>query len=140
MTGEMAVIDKKPRSADIVAHTDTVLLKLPAADFDNLLDSHGKVARGMLLVMADRLRRSQCTAGKGGCAGGGRTARGDTGSLGSIRSVAAPPAIPSSSSTTTGLISADLDLPFSISFGHESQTLPLRDIVPQASGTPTVAR
>ena len=134
VTGEMAVIDKKPRSADIVAHTDTVLLKLPAADFDNLLDSHGKVARGMLLVMADRLRRSNAQQEKVDAlvrayrTRGHRIARLDPLGRGATSH-------PELELDYHGLISADLDLPFSISFGHESQTLPLRDIVRRLRNT-----
>ncbi len=134
VTGEMAVIDKKPRSADVIAHTETVLLELPAADFDNLLDNHGKVARGMLLVMAERLRLSNAQQEKVDAlvrayrTRGHRIARLDPLGRGatSHRGLELD---------YHGLISADLDLPFSISSGNGSQTIPLRDIIERLRNT-----
>ena len=134
VTGEMAVIDKKPRSADIVAHSDSVLLKLPAADFDDLLDNHGKVARGMLLVMAERLRLSNAQQEKVDAlvrayrTRGHRIAQLDP--LG--RGVTTHPEL---ELDYHGLITADLDLPFSLSTGDGSLTLPLRDIIQKLRNT-----
>jgi 2-oxoglutarate dehydrogenase E1 component len=56
VTGEMALVDKQPRSADVVAHARSSLLKLPAERFDVLLDRNPDLARGLLHVLAQRLR------------------------------------------------------------------------------------
>jgi len=134
VTGEMAVIDKKPRSADIVAHSDSVLLKLPAADFDDLLDNHGKVARGMLLVMAERLRLSNAQQEKVDAlvrayrTRGHRIAQLDPLGRGATSH-------PELELDYHGLIPPDLGLPFSISTGDGSLTLPLRDIVQKLRNT-----
>jgi 2-oxoglutarate dehydrogenase E1 component len=58
VTGEMALVDKQPRSADVVAHARASLLKLPAERFDALLSLQPEMARGLLQILAQRLRRA----------------------------------------------------------------------------------
>jgi CRP/FNR family cyclic AMP-dependent transcriptional regulator len=60
--GEMAVLNREPRSATVVADTDVRLLVLPRAEFDRLLDSQPKVAAKFLLriarLLSQRLRET----------------------------------------------------------------------------------
>lgn len=56
--GEMALLSDRgtPRSADVVAAEDTVLLQLTRWDFKSLIMSNPDVAVAMLEEMAERLR------------------------------------------------------------------------------------
>ncbi len=60
--GEMSFVDRAPRSADAVAHTDVEVYVLTRARFDGLVHEHHKLALNLLdwiaSVIADRLRRS----------------------------------------------------------------------------------
>ncbi len=56
--GEMALLDKEPRSADAVAVGEVELLRIEGADFDELLEQKAEIARGILKVLTDRLRRA----------------------------------------------------------------------------------
>lgn len=56
--GELSVIDQMPRLATVVADEPTVCLALAAWDFLELVESDGKLALGVLKVMAARLRAS----------------------------------------------------------------------------------
>lgn len=55
--GELALLDGEPRSADAVAHEDCTLLFLPRADFDQALAARPAVARAVLTVLSQRVRR-----------------------------------------------------------------------------------
>jgi CRP-like cAMP-binding protein len=54
--GEMALLDAELRSASATAVSDTVLLRLGQAEFLALLEEQGGMARGILRVLAQRLR------------------------------------------------------------------------------------
>jgi CRP/FNR family cyclic AMP-dependent transcriptional regulator len=54
--GEMALLDAEPRSASATAVSETVLLRLGQAEFLELLEAQGGMARSMLRVLAQRLR------------------------------------------------------------------------------------
>ena len=56
--GEMALLSDRgtPRSADVIATEDTVLLQLTRWDFKSLIMSNPDVAVAMLEEMAERLR------------------------------------------------------------------------------------
>ncbi len=60
--GEIAFIDKGPRSASIVAGRDTTLIRLPADQFDLLLardrELAVKVYRGIIVALSKRLREA----------------------------------------------------------------------------------
>ena len=66
--GEMAIIWRRPRSADCVAHTDITALKIEYDDFWELMDERPALAQGVIKVLAQRLdvamenqqRLSQC--------------------------------------------------------------------------------
>ncbi len=57
--GEMALIDRQPRSATVVADTDVRTLSLVSWSFLPLLDHMPTVAKKMLLVMTARLRAAE---------------------------------------------------------------------------------
>lgn len=54
--GEMALLDGEPRSASAIAAEETLLLRLPQDDFQELLEDHGEIALGIIRVLSARLR------------------------------------------------------------------------------------
>lgn len=56
--GEISLIDGKPRSAAVTAATDLTTVFLPRWSFAPLLDEP-EVAKALLLVMCERLRRAE---------------------------------------------------------------------------------
>jgi CRP-like cAMP-binding protein len=54
--GELAVLDRKPRSADTVAAEPTELLRLRAADLAELMARRPQILEEILLVVVRRLR------------------------------------------------------------------------------------
>lgn len=54
--GEMALFDEEPRSADAVAMGDTLLIRLPKAEFLKILETVPQLAIRLLAVLAARLR------------------------------------------------------------------------------------
>ena len=57
--GELALIEEHPRSATVVAATDTDCLLFPAWEFTALLEEHPEVAVPILRVLIRRLHRSE---------------------------------------------------------------------------------
>ena len=60
--GELALLDRKPRSATIVADTEMLLLVLAQRQFNGLLDSVPALGRKLLAAMAGRLREADSKA------------------------------------------------------------------------------
>ncbi|MCB1043002.1 MAG: 2-oxoglutarate dehydrogenase E1 component [Acidobacteria bacterium] len=56
VVGELAVLDSRPRSADIVAQTALTLLRIRKADFEHLMDQRHGFTKAMLTTLAQRLR------------------------------------------------------------------------------------
>ena len=56
--GEMALLDSSPRSASVKARTDCELLAIARDDFQDLLDMHPALARGIIRVLTQRLRHA----------------------------------------------------------------------------------
>lgn len=56
--GELALLDPAPRSGQATANSDSRLLRLDAEPFYELIADHTEVARGIMQVLAQRLRRS----------------------------------------------------------------------------------
>jgi hypothetical protein len=54
--GELAVLDREPRSADAVCTTDAELLRLRAADFGELMSRRPPIQRHVMIVLVRRLR------------------------------------------------------------------------------------
>lgn len=54
--GEMALIDNQPRSADIVAKNDVLVLKMESDDFLEILKQREEVALGVIKVLVGRIR------------------------------------------------------------------------------------
>ncbi len=54
--GEVALLDGGPRSATVIANTDTTVLTVPAWSFQALLKQQPAIAVKMLPVLAHRLR------------------------------------------------------------------------------------
>jgi uncharacterized protein len=55
--GEMAVLDPEPRSASVTAQEESVLLVLRRDALHNLMMQQPKIARGVIRILSDRLRR-----------------------------------------------------------------------------------
>jgi CRP/FNR family cyclic AMP-dependent transcriptional regulator len=60
--GEMALLDRHPRSASVVSETDMDLLVLSQRQFNGLLNLVPTIARKMLAAMANRLREVDALA------------------------------------------------------------------------------
>ncbi len=60
--GELALLDRRPRSASVVSETDMDLLVLHQRQFNSLLDSVPTIARKLLAAMANRLREADAKA------------------------------------------------------------------------------
>ena len=56
--GELAAIDGQPRSANVMAYTDTELAALAPRHFNRLLETHPKVARQVMMRLAAIIRHS----------------------------------------------------------------------------------
>lgn len=54
--GEMALIDSQPRSADIIARNDVLVLKMESDDFLEILKQRDEVALGVIKVLTGRIR------------------------------------------------------------------------------------
>lgn len=60
--GEMAMLDKRPRSATVVARTDMTLLLIGPAAFDDFASLRA-VSRELTKELSDRLRRADAKVG-----------------------------------------------------------------------------
>lgn len=60
--GELALLDRRPRSASVVSETDMDVLVLTQRQFNGLLDSVPTIARRLLAAMANRLREADAKA------------------------------------------------------------------------------
>jgi CRP/FNR family transcriptional regulator, cyclic AMP receptor protein len=60
--GEMALLDRHPRSASVVSESDMDLLVLSQRQFNSLLNSVPTIGRKMLAAMAQRLREVDALA------------------------------------------------------------------------------
>ena len=57
--GEMAIILRQPRSADCIARTDILALKIDSAPFQQLLAEKPALALAVIKVLAERLNNAQ---------------------------------------------------------------------------------
>ncbi|MCF7876130.1 cyclic nucleotide-binding domain-containing protein [Candidatus Bipolaricaulota bacterium] len=62
--GEMAVLDEKPRSADVVAVTETTCLLLTNWDFKALIKTYPDMATNIISELANRLRQTNMALSK----------------------------------------------------------------------------
>ena len=60
--GELALLDRKPRSASVVSDTELTVLVLSQREFYGALDSVPTIDRKLLSAMATRLRESDAKA------------------------------------------------------------------------------
>ncbi len=56
--GEMSLLDSEPRSATVQAAEDVRVLRLDRDAFDELMDGHVDIARGVIRVLTRRLRQT----------------------------------------------------------------------------------
>jgi CRP-like cAMP-binding protein len=64
--GEMALIDRGPRSATVAATTDLLCLALTPWEFRSFVEEHPSVAWALLEAMAQRLRTADAQAERSG--------------------------------------------------------------------------
>ncbi len=57
--GEISVLDGQPRSASVTARSRVLALRIGRPEFITLLDTHGSVARKILVQVCGRLRRAE---------------------------------------------------------------------------------
>jgi CRP-like cAMP-binding protein len=55
--GELALLDQAERTASVVADTDLWAARIPRESFFDLLDHQPTIARGLLVALAERVRR-----------------------------------------------------------------------------------
>jgi CRP-like cAMP-binding protein len=60
--GELALLDRRPRSASVTSETDMDVLVLSQRQFNTLLAAVPTIARKMLAALADRLREADALA------------------------------------------------------------------------------
>ncbi len=60
--GELALLDRRPRSATVTSETDLDVLVLSQRQFNGLLQSVPTIGRKMLAAMANRLREADAVA------------------------------------------------------------------------------
>jgi CRP-like cAMP-binding protein len=60
--GELALLDRRPRSASVESETEMDLLVLSQRQFNGLLDSVPTIARKLLAALANRLREADALA------------------------------------------------------------------------------
>ena len=60
--GELALLDRRPRSASVVSETDMDVLVLHQRQFNGLLESVPTMSRKLLVAMANRLREADAKA------------------------------------------------------------------------------
>ncbi len=58
VVGDLALLDAEPRNASVTTVTDSLLLRLSQDAFYELLADHTEVVRGIIRVLARRLRAS----------------------------------------------------------------------------------
>jgi len=60
--GELAMLDRRPRSASVISETDMDLLVMSQRQFNSLLQSVPTIARKLLSALASRLRDADAKA------------------------------------------------------------------------------
>jgi CRP-like cAMP-binding protein len=55
--GELAALDPEPRSADVTALEDTLMLRIESGALYDLMAQYAAVTRGVIAVLCDRIRR-----------------------------------------------------------------------------------
>jgi CRP/FNR family transcriptional regulator, cyclic AMP receptor protein len=60
--GELALLDRRPRSATVVSETDMRLLVLAQREFSGVLEAIPSLSRKLLAAMAARLREADARA------------------------------------------------------------------------------
>jgi CRP-like cAMP-binding protein len=60
--GELALLDRRPRSATVVSDTDMDVLVLSQRQFNSVIESVPSISRKLLAAMAGRLREADAKA------------------------------------------------------------------------------
>jgi len=134
VVGELALVVEGARSADVIAHVPSRLLKIPGPAFHALLADHPAVARGLLRVLAARLRDAGARQEKVDELARSYRNRGHI--VADLDPLGRRPAVePELDLAFHGLTEADLDLPFALATAGGAVTLSLRAIVEKLRNT-----
>ena len=134
VVGELAFMDKQPRSADAVAHTNCRLLKIHADALDELLDRHTELARGLFHVVTRRLREANARQERVDQLVRAYRVRGHA--IAELDPLGRRPKThPELELEYYGLTDTDLDVPFSSRTLHGAQMLTLRRIIQRLHNT-----
>ena len=134
VVGELALMDQLPRSADAIADSDAILLKLASGALDELLDRHGVLARNLFRVVTKRLRETNARQERVDHLIRAYRVRGHTiaelDPLGRGRKTH-----PELELSFHGLSEEVLDLPFSSRTLHDAKVMTLRRIIQRLRNT-----
>ena len=134
VVGELAFMDKQPRSADAIAHTRCRLLKIHADALDDLLDRHTELARGLFHVVTRRLREANARQERVDQLVRAYRVRGHA--IAELDPLGRrPKSHPELELEFYGLTDGDLDIPFSSRTMHGAHMLTLRRIIQRLHNT-----
>jgi 2-oxoglutarate dehydrogenase E1 component len=134
VAGELAIVDRKPRSADVLAHTPVSLLKLPARAFEEIVSRSPALARSLLQVLAGRMRQANAQQEKVDLLVRSFRNRGHV--VAQLDPLGGRPAEePELTLEHHGLSPAELELPFALRSAEGTKTLSLRAILEKLANT-----
>jgi 2-oxoglutarate dehydrogenase E1 component len=128
MVGELSVLDSRPRAADVIARPGATLLQIRGEDFQRLLERNPSLSRGLLGVLAARVRDASTRQRRVDSLVRAYRERGHV--LAKLDPLGRPPG--SHPELTLGhhhLTEADLDMPLSTRIGHGFSLRTLREIL-----------
>jgi 2-oxoglutarate dehydrogenase E1 component len=129
VVGELAVLDSRPRSADVIAASDVGVLRIGGEDFQRLLSRSSGLARGLLRVLAGRVRDSSARQLRVDQLVRAYRERGHVLARLDPLGFREPVAHPELDPGHYGLSGEDLDERFSVQLGAAAVALPLREIL-----------
>ena len=129
VVGELAVLDSRPRSADVVALGRVRLLRLPGEDFQRLLGTSPSLASGLLRVLASRVRESSSRQQRVDQLVRAHRERGHVLARLDPLGFDEPTSHPELDPAHYGLAGPELDERFAVQFGRDVVTRPLREIL-----------
>jgi 2-oxoglutarate dehydrogenase E1 component len=129
VVGELAVLDSRPRSADVVAASAVRLLRIGGEDFQRALERSSGLARGLLRVLASRVRDTSSRQMRVDQLVRAHRERGHVLAQLDPLGFRTPSTHPELEPEHHGLSNEDLDERFSVQLGAEAVTRPLREIL-----------
>ena len=129
VVGELAFLDRGKRSADVDAQGPTRLLVLPGEELDRLLDRQPSLARGLLALLASRMREAGERQLRVDQLVRAHRERGHVLAELDPLGVQRPGVHPELDPQHYGFADADLDLPVAVHLGSTTSRQPLRTVL-----------